>query len=272
MVANAQGQDSTPQERDLQVIEALLPGVFSNANQAYFDQRGGNDVRHQSAEVRIEPGDDGFRVSVSVGESGLREEGWSLSAEADAVALRMAGVDDRGAEETCTIHWRREAAQFRATRAAGSDCDERFASELVLSERQLWMAYANAAGGDFRLHRARAFSCYADIPGVGGGRDEPFERYGEYSLHDQGGSAWFTAKDGRRLGISLFSVDWPINNYVGSFTRDSLVVYVNEDVDGSRKQHGYAFTPPEAERIGINLKWILVNCYMESNADIVPYM
>ena len=35
----AQGQDTTPWSRDLQVIEVMLPGFYSNANQAYFDGR-----------------------------------------------------------------------------------------------------------------------------------------------------------------------------------------------------------------------------------------
>ena len=35
----AQGQDSATWSRDRQVIEALLPGFYSNANQAYFDGR-----------------------------------------------------------------------------------------------------------------------------------------------------------------------------------------------------------------------------------------
>jgi len=30
--------------------------------------------------------------------------------------------------------------------------------------------------------------------------------------------------------------------------------------DGSVREHGYAFTEPEADRIGLNLKWMLVNC------------
>ena len=31
----AQGQDTTPWSRDLQVIEVMLPGFYSNANRAY---------------------------------------------------------------------------------------------------------------------------------------------------------------------------------------------------------------------------------------------
>ena len=142
----------------------------------------------------------------------------------------------------------------------------------MLSKRQLWVSFADEPAGDYRLHRARAFECYADIPGVGGGRDEPYDRYAGLELHDQGGSAWFTSKEGRRLGVSMLLVDWPINNYEGAFARDSLVVYLSEERDDGRKELGYAFTVPDADRIGINLKWILVNCYMQSNESVTPFM
>ena len=37
--AVAQGQDTSRSERDQQVIAALLPGEYFNANQSYFDKR-----------------------------------------------------------------------------------------------------------------------------------------------------------------------------------------------------------------------------------------
>ena len=104
-----------------------------------------------------------------------------------------------------------------------------------------------------------------------GGRDEPYTRYDNLSLHDQGAETWFTDKDGRTLGLRLFNVDWPINNYEGYFTRDSLVIYVVEKFDdGTTKEHGYAFTLPEANRIGINLKWLLASCFMVSGKVDTP--
>ena len=64
----------------------------------------------------------------------------------------------------------------------------------------------------------------------------------------KGAETWFVDKDGRNLGLRLFNVDWPINNYDGYFTRDSLVIYVIEKLDdGSTKEHGYAFTLPGGE-------------------------
>ena len=139
---------------------------------------------------------------------------------------------------------------------------------MVLSDRQLWMTLDD----EYQMHRVRNFECYADIPGVGGGRDIPYDRYEGFRIHDQGGAVWFTSEEGRKLGISLFLVDWPINNYEGIFTRDSFVIYVSEETEEGRKEHGYAFTVPDADRIGINLKWILASCFMKSNRFATPYM
>ena len=114
-----------------------------------------------------------------------------------------------------------------------------------------------------------------DIPGVGGGRDIPYKRYGNYQIHDRGGSFSFETEqwEPRTIGITLFHVDWPLNNYEGVFTRDSLVIYVNETKsDGERIDHGYSFTTPVADRVGINLKWALAYCYMESNESARPSM
>ncbi len=37
--AHAQGQDSTPGQRNLLIMAELLPGIYDTANQNYFDTR-----------------------------------------------------------------------------------------------------------------------------------------------------------------------------------------------------------------------------------------
>jgi hypothetical protein len=153
----------------------------------------------------------------------------------------------------------------RSALSGGPEMQHNSAQRATQSALKVWTApmlspsVSNSSGGPHaapqtpavKLHRARQFTCYADIPGVGGGRDIPYARYDNLSLHDQGAETWFIDKDGRNLGLRLFNVDWPINNYDGYFTRDSLVIYVIEKLDdGSTKEHGYAFTLPEANRIG----------------------
>ena len=292
-VSFAQGQDSTTFERDLQVVTTLLNGDFDNANQAYFDARGKREIRHRRLHADVNRvtapalGEHVFLASLHWDSDENEDAGdylWVLSADPASASVKMRtwllekqleaettlSGEALSALESCDLYWRREAAQFRAT--AASNCSGAMPTELVLSDRQLWMNWTERTASDYQLHRVRNFECYADIPGVGGGLDIPYDRYEGFHVHDQGDAVWFTSNEGRRLGISLFSVDWPINNYEGVFTRDSFVIYISEEVDGERTEHGYAFTVPEADRIGINLKWMLASCFMKSNRLETPRM
>ena len=268
-----QGQDTTPWSRDLQVIEVMLPGFYSNANQAYFDGRrkvGNPQPRHN---LLIEAAGDGFDITLSAPDGTvMSNQRWSLAEDDQRRAVRM-DISDADGTPLCPVWWTRDAAQFSAT--SDTECAEGMDSPdaLALGEQQFWWTPRGGSRAAVKLHRARQFTCYADIPGVGGGRDIPYTRYDNLSLHDQGAETWFVDKDGRNLGLRLFNVDWPINNYDGYFTRDSLVIYVIEKLDdGSTKEHGYAFTLPEANRIGINLKWLLASCFMISGKVDTPTM
>ena len=269
----AQGQDTTPWDRDLQVIEVMLPGFYSNANQAYFDGRRKVDNPQPRHNLLIEAAGDGFDITLSAPDGTvMSNQRWSLAEDDQRRAVRM-DISDAHDTPLCPVWWTRDAAQFSAT--SDTECAESMDSPdaLALGEQQFWWTPRGASDAAVKLHRARQFTCYADIPGVGGGRDIPYTRYDNLSLHDQGAETWFIDKDGRNLGLRLFNVDWPINNYDGYFTRDSLVIYVIEKLDdGSTKEHGYAFTLPEANRIGINLKWLLASCFMISGKVDTPTM
>ena len=269
----AQGQDSTPWSRDLQVIEVMLPGFYSNANQAYFDGRRKVDDPQPRHNLLIEVAGDGFDITLSAPDGTvMSSQRWSLAEDDQRRAVRME-ISDADGTPLCPVWWSRDAAQFSAE--GDAECTEGIGSPaaLALGEQQFWWTSRGASDAAVKLHRARQFTCYADIPGVGGGRDIPYTRYDNLSLHDQGAEIWFVDKDGRNLGLRLFNVDWPINNYEGYFTRDSLVIYVIEKLDdGSTKEHGYAFTLPEANRIGINLKWLLASCFMISGKVDTPTM
>ena len=283
--AVGQGQDSTAAERDIQVIGALLTGLYSNANQSYFDRRLARATRHAAWEVRVARSKadsanfDLAAVALADRSAGPRFRLRLELADNGATVVTYATIrppqPPQGAisdepPPACELVWRRSAAEFIAERRGS--CHSGAIRQIVVSENQLWIEIDGMPGENLELHRAREFQCYADIPGVGGGRDEPYDRYDGLALHDQGGSAWFTSQEGRRLGVSMLLVDWPMNNYDGAFARDSLVVYVSEETGEGRQELGYAFTVPEADRIGINLKWMLVNCFMQSNADIEPFM
>lgn len=274
-VAIAQGEDSLPSERDWQVINEMLSGLYVNGNQAYFERRTNveENLRHPSRSVRLTRTNLGFAWLES--DEPMAEAMFDVSLVHDTENNVPVAIFSTG-EDRCRYEWTREAEQFRAR--AATSCSSPFPSELVLGATELWIYPGEGANiamdNPYKLHRAREFSCYADVPGVGGGRDIPYERYENISLHDQGDAYWFDTKEtpSRLLGISLFLVDWPINNYNGIFTRDSLVVYISEKIGDEIKEHGYAFTEPDANRVGVNLKWMLASCFMLSNRDAAPTM
>ena len=252
----------------------MLPVFYRNANQAYFDGRRKVDNPQSRHNLLIEPADTGFDVTLSAPDGTvISSQRWSLTEDDEREAVRM-DISDADGTSLCPVWWSRDAAQFSAH--GETECLEGMATSpaaLALGEQQFWWIPRGGSEAAVKLHRARQFTCYADIPGVGGGRDIPYTRYDNLSLHDQGAETWFVDKDGRNLGLRLFNVDWPINNYDGYFTRDSLVIYVVEKLDdGSTKEHGYAFTLPEANRIGINLKWLLASCFMISGKVDTPTM
>ena len=294
----AQGQDSTPTERNALVIAELLSRVYDNYNQVYFDRRIGHpeDERHDRLEIRVDrvggadsmllayrefAGGDYSRLtragalvlSPDNERGATRMEVWSRPVESLNPMNEGGGVTQRPEEPPdCVVYWTREAAQFRGL--AEGVCPD-WASESVLGEQQMWLTAPGGRehpGGVYKLHAARMMSCYIDVPGVSGGRDEEYKRYDGLMVHDRGGSARVTTKDGRQLGIRLSNVDWPLNNYNDAFTRDVLVLYVLEYKGDEIESHGYIFTEPRAERIGINLYWMMSYCYMQSNTTVRPFM
>jgi len=297
--AYGQGQDSTPAERDIMIMGEILPGLYNNANQSYFDVRLKRPERQRHKQVyrqisRVQA--TGFGSYVFSMESGTRlsEEPtqhhlYVLEADNSAQAVRMKTYQLNKAPgrkispksavylEGCDVLWVQEAGQFRGRLERESCVDKQAAQDLMLSQNEFWFKLVKDTDtrsqlNHYSLDRARKFDCYADMPGVGGGRDIPFQRHQLNEVHDLGGEQWFTDQDGNEIGVSLFRVMWSFNNYDGVFSRPSLVVYVKtKDDDGEVKEIGYSWTEPSAQRIGINLKWILINCYMLSNEDIAPF-
>jgi hypothetical protein len=197
---------------------------------------------------------------------------WAIRGQNTEVGDERLVRDSQRLAAACTVLWRREAEQFHG-KATGSCAD--VPATWVLSQRQLWMFPMTppdqiAPVVAFKLHRARAFECYADMPGVGGGRAEDFKRYDGFQIHDQGGSVWFQATDGREFGITLSRVDWPVNNFVGEFARDALVIYFSERTKDGVKSHGYAHTNPDTDRVGVNLHWVRAYCFVPH--EQTPFM
>jgi hypothetical protein len=201
--------------------------------------------------------------------------------------------------EGCDYHFERRAEHFRGLQRPKA-CRFEWEGQPVYTDNEISLSRGDlfvhdhkyrvkdgqritgvASGDPYWLERARIFHCYADVPGVGGGVDVPFERFDRFTLHDKGGVHWFRSTAyperglaARDIGLTLRAVTWHVLNEAnGNFNRDSLVLSVMEKLpDGSVKEHGYAFTDPGAERIAINLKWMLGNCAITPRDQARPEM
>lgn len=209
-------------------------------------------------------------------------------AQGDASKLSGLTPSQAPAVPGCDVLFDRNVGQFTG-RTEGRECSRDVAPrgratvalEMQVSEAGLWQQEIltlptgpiTGADGAYRLSRARAFECYADIPGVSGGVNTPFKRFSPLALHDKGGSVTFDATiegQARRVNLMLRNVEWAVNNETNTYTRNSLVMYVTE-MDGAKPlRDGYAWSEPRSERVGINLRWILVNCYTESRQSVKP--
>ena len=323
---HAQGQDSTPGERNLLVMAELLPGEYDNVNQAYFDSRRklespDQHPRMHATITRVAAPAFGpyafLWVNTTTTPQGPQRS-WRLATleagpatdevtmkqylrmDGEITAAELETLTPEGLRRTdgCDYYFRRRADHYRGlqrSRACEFDWEGQRVytdNEIQLSETSLWFVDHKfvrhsglritgvASGEPFWLERARVFHCYADIPGVAGGRDIPFQRYDGIRLHDRGGSHWFRTRpspdepEGREIGLQLQAVTWHVlNEKDGNFNRDSLVLYAFERLpDGSIREHGYAFTDPAADRIGNNLKWMLVNCALIPRDQARPEM
>ncbi len=267
----AQGQDGTPGQRNLQIMNELLVGTYDNANQHYFDGRLelADELRHERLHLVVERADESTPAkpvfSFVLKNTDNKEDTRGSLSLAEDDDPRLVGMHIKSDDERlkdCNLLWQREAGQFTAEAACGL--------RMQLTPQAIWFAWDGKKPA-YELSRARQFGCYVDIPGVSGGRDEPFERYTIARIHDQGGHEWVREKGGREVGITLRNVRWPMNNEQTAFTRNSLVLYVSERTHTGIRELSYGWTEPRAERIGLNLKWLLVNCYRVSNRDVRPF-
>lgn len=249
----------------------------------------GPQLSYRLATLQAGPGDDEVTLRHY-----LRMQGEITAAEVP----RLQPADLRRTEG-CDYVFKRRADHFRGLQGERS-CRFDWEGEAVYTDNEISLSRSSlwfhdhkwrlkdgkritgvASGEPFWLERARFFHCYADVPGVGGGVDIPFTRYDDMLLHDKGDTRWFTAKADparnlpqRELALNLRAVTWQVLNEANDyFNRNSLVLSVLERLaDGSVKEHGYAFTDPDAERIAMNMKWILVNCAITPRREARPEM
>lgn len=319
-LAMAQGQDSTPGQRNLLIMTELLPGIYDNANQNYFDTRRNLTATDRHARIettitRVQAPAFGPQVFLWVNKSEtaagaqtsyrlatlepgpgadevLMKHYFKMDGALDIARLVSLKPADLRRTEGCDYVFKRRADHFRGQqldKACRFDWEGQKVytdNEISVSKSSLWFVDHKfviktgkritgvSSGEPFWLERARIFHCYADIPGVGGGRDIPFKRYDHLTVHDRGGQVWFKTDEtpAREISIMLRNVTWHVLNEANNhFNRNSLVMYVIEKLpDGNIKGHPYTFTDPQAERIGINMSWMLVNCAMTPRDQARP--
>jgi hypothetical protein len=179
----------------------------------------------------------------------------------------------------CDVWWKRQANQFHGYMRANA-C--RIASQrsgrtivvtddLVLTENEIWIrdaavdtrgnyVYGNRAGVHSKLRRVRAFSCWASVlrgarhGDSGAGQDDWFFTRDVW-LHDQGGEAIIRTAEtpAREIRLKLRRVEWPWGS-----NRPSLTLYVHEGAN--ERAVSYAWGEYDAERLGLNLRWLQVSC------------
>ncbi|MEM7327659.1 MAG: hypothetical protein AAF437_02895 [Pseudomonadota bacterium] len=169
----------------------------------------------------------------------------------------------------CDIYWQRQGAQFRGE-AQGEGCGDLFprpegdgalSVSATLSEKEFWITSArDDERVEARMRRARPFECWTAIlrgathGDSGQGKNDWDFRRG-VTLHDQGGEAVLHTdeEEPRKIRLKLRNVDWPYGT-----NRPSLTLYIMEGE--SDRAVSYAWNEGDAERIGINLRWIQASC------------
>ena len=170
----------------------------------------------------------------------------------------------------CTIIWRRQASQFVGTVPDSAACqasfpdpagEGAFAATLAISDTEFWVTSSRgAARSERRLRRARMFSCWAQVlrgakHGDTGKDNEDWQYYTDVRLHDQGGEAVIFTDETppKKVRFILRDVEWTYGT-----NRASLVLYAHEG-DNPRAA-SYAWTEANADRVGINLRWVQASC------------
>ena len=222
-------------ERDLREMKALIPGHYVNEEQVYF--QGDLDLASDlpRVETTIVTDGDGF-LATSQTRNGERTA--RLDYYLDGATIRSR--EERAGEPLCERTFTRHFDSF-----VGEGCGGR----VVISP--LGLSYGTA-DRTVSLDRASPFTCWV----------APQKRDGEYAfrndivLHDGGGRTWVEGEDFDRVGLRMRHVRWPTGD-----NRDSLVLYVHRGDDtGWERAESYAWTSPDEDRIGINLRWVQASC------------
>lgn len=270
-------------DKDYAELVELFEGRWDSDRHVFFAEDAGMDMSEIAPRQHIEI----VRVSAKDGDSDLVQftatrtvEGeattvlqhtFSIDATRKVISQKMAlpNQTDEPVSLNCSVDWRRQGAQFQGV-ANGDGCDDLFprpdaagdlSVSMSLSDSEYWVsAQRGDATVEARLRRARPFECWtAILRGASHGdsgegmRDWDFRR--GVTLHDQGGEAELITDEEapRKIRLRLRNVDWPYGT-----NRPSLTLYIMEG--DSDRAVSYAWNEGDAERIGLNLRWLQASC------------
>lgn len=280
--------------KDFAELVALFDGQWDNDRHVFFAEDAGMDttpiaprqhihIRRLELEADQQSGESPiveFEAARTVAESEpahIRHL-FSIDTQVQSIRQSMAVLKEDGTRRGigCEVLWNRQGAQFEG-HAVGAGCDDVFPEpkgdaqlnvRMTLSENDFWVvAHRGEALTEARFRRARPFECWtAILRGASHGdtgegmRDWDFRRGVE--LHDQGGEAELITDEEtpRKIRLKLRNVDWPYGT-----NRPSLTLYIMEGE--SDRAVSYAWNEGDAERIGINLRWIQASCTHAPAAD-----
>lgn len=270
-------------EKDYAELTALFAGKWDSDRHVFFAEQAGMDTeaiapkQHLSIRPVENLENEAAGMSFSAERTVAGEDPsqlihtFSIDLSAKAIRQTMAvPVEADGHQSVgCDVLWQRRGAQFEG-KGEGTGCDAIFPrpegdapldTHFSLSENDYWVT---ATRGDTtieaRFRRARPFECWtailrgAEHGDSGEGMSDWDFRRG-VTLHDQGGEAELITDEEtpRRIRLRLRNVDWPYGT-----NRPSLTLYVLEG-DNDRAV-SYAWNEGDAERIGINLRWLQASC------------
>lgn len=273
--------------KDFVELVEHFEGHWNNDRHVFFAEDAGMDLspiaprQHISITRSEEEGEDGAVVfqadrSIDGGAPASLFHSFSIAADKSVIVQTMSPALGEADAPDCNVEWQRAGAQFQG-RASGEGCEVLFprpegegdlSVTMTLSENDFWVRSSRGeAFTEARFRRARPFECWtAILRGASHGdsgegmRDWDFRR--GVRLHDQGGEAELMTDEEtpRKIRLKLRNVDWPYGT-----NRPSLTLYIMEG--DSDRAVSYAWNEGNAERIGINLRWIQASCTHAPDAD-----
>jgi len=245
-------------ERDYREFLDLLPGLYDNQEQVYFEDN--LDVPEADRHIRetytlnLTP-----NGQIEIPDSRLRFQTPTVTFKNSKDEIRTANVQPSASSiqlsfDNCTFNIRRDNAQFSGL--GTGDCE---GETLSLSSEALSLPASLPSLSKGLFRRARTFKCWVSPQK----EDGTYGFFNDVILHDQGGRAWRSGEGHPRIGLKMRNVVWPTGS-----NRPSLVLYAYRG-DDEDKAVSYTWTGPENDRLAINLRWMQASCTL-GDATIQP--